>query len=475
MTAQPITLVWFRRDLRLFDNTALQTAIRRGLPVAGVFVFAPAEEAALARNGRRLGFIYDSVAALQAALSAKNVPLYVLHGRAENEIPKLAATLAAEAVVCAESYEPQGREETNAVSRALDRSGRSLVQVDDFAVLPQAAVMTHTGRPYLVYTPYKTAWLQTYAQRFGTWAPADNWHDLAALQARLPETARRAPPLPDPAALGIGPDERTTLFAGGEEAAQAQLGRFLGYIDRYRLERDFPAKSGTARLSPYIAHGMLSPRHLVYLARQHDSEGASAWLGELIWREFFQQVLYHHPNAARESFRPEYRNLAWPGKAEWFERWKNGQTGYPIIDAAMRCLAGSGWLHNRLRMLAAGFLVKDLLTDPRLGEAWFAEQLIDYDLAANNGGWQWAAGTGCDAQPYFRIFNPVLQSQKFDPDGRFIRRHVPELAHLGKDVIHAPWLAKESIRTHGYPPPIVNHGEQRLRALALFKQPEKAV
>lgn len=475
MTAQPITLVWFRRDLRLSDNTALQTAIRRGLPVAGVFVFAPAGEAALARNGRRLGFIYDSVAAFQAALSAKNVPLYVLHGRAENEIPQLAAALAAEAVVCTESYEPQGREETNAVSRALDRSGRELVQVDDFAVLPKAAVMTHTGRPYLAYTSYKTAWLQTYAQRFGTWAPADNRHELAALQARLPESARRAPPLPDPAALGIGPDERTTLFAGGEEAAQAQLGRFLNHIGRYRLECGFPAKSGTARLSPHIAHGMLSPRHLVYLARRHGGEGASAWLDGLIRREFFQQVIYHYPNAARESFRPEYRRLTWQNNAEWFERWKNGQTGYPIIDAAMRCLAGGGWLHNCLRMQAAEFLVRVLLIDPRLGEAWFAEQLIDYDLAANNGGWQQAAGTGCGAQPHLRISNPVLQSQHLDPDGRFIRRHVPELAHLGKDVIHAPWLAKESIRTNGYPPPVVNHSEQCERALAFFKQPEKAV
>ncbi|MBF0803733.1 MULTISPECIES: deoxyribodipyrimidine photo-lyase [unclassified Neisseria] len=474
MTAQPITLVWFRRNLRLFDNTALQTAIRRGLPVAGAFVFDPAGEAAAARNVRRSGFIYHSVAAFQTALSAQNMPLYVLHGRAEHEIPQLAAALAADTVVCAESYEPQGREETNAVGRALGRLGCELVQTDDFAVLPKAAVMAHTGRPHPAFPPYQTAWLQTYAQRFGTWKPADNRLELAALQTRLPEHIRRAPPLPEPAALGMAAGS-PPLFAGGEAAAQAQLNRFLERIGHHRLERDFPAKNGTSRLSPYIAHGMLSPRHLVYLARQHGSEGASTWLNNLILRDFFQQTLYHHPNAAQESFRPEYRNLAWPGTAEWFERWKAGQTGYPIIDAAMRCLAGSGWLHNRLRALAAGFLVKHLLIDPRLGEAWFAEQLTDYDLAANNGGWQWAAGTSGGAPPHTHIANPVLQSQKFDPDGRFIRRHVPELAHLGKDLIHAPWLAKESIRTHGYPSPIVNHSQQRLRAAAFFKQHEQAV
>lgn len=218
---------------------------------------------------------------------------------------------------------------------------------------------------------------------------------------------------------------------------------------------------------------MLSPRHLIYLAQQADNEGAAAWLGELVWREFFQQLLYHHPQVAEASFRAEYRNFAWENNAEWLARWQAGQTGYPIVDAAMRQLAASGMMHNRLRMIAASFLVKDLLIDWRLGEAWFARQLLDYDLAANNGNWQWAAGTGCDAQPWFRIFNPLLQSQKFDPDGQYIRRHVPELAHLGKDVIHAPWLAKASIDTHGYPAPMIEHAAQREKALALFKAAER--
>ncbi|MCS4534296.1 cryptochrome/photolyase family protein [Neisseria montereyensis] len=465
---QPITLIWFRRDLRLFDNTALQTAIRQGLPVVGVFIFDNDADPLLHTNHRRASFIYDSVQAFQTALNEKNIPLYILHGAAEQEIPKLAAQLHATAVICAEDYEPQSTARDNTIWRRLDEAGRTLIRVDDQVLLPKAAVMTHTGRPYSVFTPYKKAWLQTYTQYFGHWQPADDWAALSALQTKLPEAARRTPTLPSPETIGF--THQNTLFPGGEAEAQKQLGRFLEHVDTYHISRDFPAQKGTSRLSPYLSHGLLSPRHLVYLAKQADSEGANVWLSELIWREFFKQVLFHHPETAYQSFRPEYRAIQWPNNPEWFERWKAGQTGFPIVDAAMRQLSGTGWMHNRLRMITASFLVKDLLTDWRLGEAWFAEQLIDYDLSANNGGWQWSAGTGCDAQPYFRIFNPVLQSQKFDPDGQFIRRHIPELAHLGKDIIHAPWLAKESIDTHGYPYPIVNHAEQRELVKALFQQ-----
>ena len=468
MTVQPITLIWFRRDLRLFDNTALQTAVRRGLPVAGAYVFDSGESPVIRQNHRRRSFIYDSVAAFQTALQTKNVPLYVLHGQAETEIPKLAAQLHAEAVVCADEDEPQAAARDNRIWHTLNAEGREMVRVDDHAVLPKAAVMTHNGRPYTVFTPYKKAWLETYTRLFGQWQPADDWPALAALQSRLPETVRQNARLPTPEEIGI--NHQPTLFAGGEEAAQKQLGSFLEHIGRYHLARDFPAQKGTSRLSPYLSHGMLSPRHLVFLAKQSDSEGAGVWLGELIWREFFKQILFHYPNTAEESFRQEYRAIAWENNPQWFERWKAGQTGYPIVDAAMRQLKHSGWIHNRLRMIAASFLVKDLLIDWRWGEAWFAGQLIDYDLAANNGGWQWAAGTGCDAQPYFRVFNLVLQSQKFDPDGQFIRRHIPELAHLGKDLIHSPWLAGASIDTHGYPEPMVSHAQQREKALALFKR-----
>ena len=287
------------------------------------------------------------------------------------------------------------------------------------------------------------------------------------MQTQLPAAARAAPRLPALADLGFV--RQALPLAGGEAAAQKQLGDFLPQLGQYHLKRDFSAQKSTSQLSVYLRFGLLSIRHLVQLARQADNEGAAAWLNELVWREFYQQFLYHHPNVVQESWRPEYRALPWPDQPEYLARWQAGQTGYPIIDAAMRQLKLSGQMHNRLRMLCAGFLSKDLLIDWRLGEAWFAAQLLDFDLAANNGGWQWAAGTGCDAQPYFRIFNPVIQSQKYDPDGTFIRRHVPELAHLGKEVIHAPWLAKHDIDTHGYPAPIVNHVLQREKALAFYR------
>lgn len=468
----PITLVWLRRDLRLFDHNALQTAIRRGLPIAAAFVLDTDILDNLPPNDRRIGFIDDSLAELQQALAQKNVPLWVLHGRAETEIPKLAGRLNAAAVVCAEDYEPQAVKRDNAVWRALDADGRELVRVTDQVVFAKADIMSQQGRPYTTFAPYKKAWLQAYRTRFASWQPADDWAGLAALQAHLPAHAHPTGPRPDLNALGF--TRQPVILRAGESAAQQQLGEFLTHIGRYHLQRDFPALKGVSQLSPYLRFGMLSPRHLAYLAQQADNEGATAWLNELIWREFFQQFLYHHPDSAQQSFRPEYRTLAWQNRADWLQHWQNGQTGYPIIDAAMRRLAATGLMHNRLRMICAAFLTKDLLTDWRIGEAWFAAQLLDYDQAANNGNWQWTAGTGSEAQPYFRIFNPILQSQKFDPDGTFIRRHLPELAHLGKDVIHAPWLAKASINTHGYPAPIVNHAEQREKALLLYQQAGKA-
>ena len=463
----PITLVWLRRDLRLFDHTALQTAIRLGRPLAAVFVFDRDIIDDLPADDRRLSFIHESISEMQAALRVKNVPLWVLHGRAAEVVPALATQLNAAAVVCAEDYEPQAIARDNQVWRALDADGRALVRVTDQVMLAKAEVMTQQGRPYSVFTPYKKAWLHTMAQRYAGWQPADDWAALAALQTQLPAAARAAPRLPALADLGFV--RQALPLAGGEAAAQKQLGDFLPQLGQYHLKRDFPAQKSTSQLSVYLRFGLLSIRHLVQLARQADNEGAAAWLNELVWREFYQQFLYHHPNVVRESWRPEYRALPWPDQPEYLARWQAGQTGYPIIDAAMRQLKLSGQMHNRLRMLCAGFLSKDLLIDWRLGEAWFAAQLLDFDLAANNGGWQWAAGTGCDAQPYFRIFNPVIQSQKYDPDGTFIRRHVPELAHLGKEVIHAPWLAKHDIDTHGYPAPIVNHALQREKALAFYR------
>jgi deoxyribodipyrimidine photo-lyase len=263
----------------------------------------------------------------------------------------------------------------------------------------------------------------------------------------------------------------------GEAGAERVFADFQSRIERYHETRDFPAVKGVSYLSVHLRFGTLSIRQLASYAHHEGSAGATAWLSELIWRDFYQQLLHHRPDVVEHAYKPEYDALPFPNDPNLFAAWCEGRTGYPLVDAAMRQLNHSGYMHNRLRMVAASFLVKDLLVDWRWGEGYFAEKLIDYDLAANNGGWQWAASTGCDAQPYFRIFNPVSQSQRFDPDGRFIRRYVPELAELDASAIHAPWLVlPEALAAAGvrlgedYPPPVVDHAAQRQLALALFKR-----
>ena len=463
---QALTLVWFRRDLRTFDHSALQTAIRQGRPLAAVFLFDRDILDSLPADDRRLSFIHQCLSELHSKLAELKIPLYFRHGRADTEIPALAAELNAAAVVCAEDYEPQAIARDTRVAAKLIGANIEFQAVTDQVMLAKSAVMTQQDRPYQVFTPYYKAWLAIVAEQYAGWQSRDDWTTLQQLQQKLPNNLPASPPPPALSELGFA--TQTLVQNGGETAAQAALGDFLDRLADYPLSRDFPAKRGTSQLSAHLRFGTLSIRHLVYLAKQADNEGGALWLKELAWREFFQQLLYHYPQVAEQAFRAEYRHLAWQNHPEWFERWQNGQTGYPIIDAAMRALKQTGQMHNRLRMITASFLCKDLLIDWRLGQDWFAAQLLDFDLAANNGNWQWAAGTGCDAQPYFRIFNPITQSYKFDPEGRFLRRYLPEIAHLDNTLIHAPWRAGSDIDCHGYPPPIVDHAVQREQAITLF-------
>ncbi len=282
--------------------------------------------------------------------------------------------------------------------------------------------------------------------------------------------------------------ETAVSFPAGEQAAQKRLQQFVNsLLAAYSVDRNYMAQVGTSHLSPYLRFGMISARQAVVAAMQARAElthadqqkSADSWLNELIWRDFFIHILYHFPFVAKMSFRERYRDLPWHNVGEAFERWCNGRTGYPLIDAAMRQLSQTGWMHNRARMVVASFLVKDLLIDWRWGERWFMQHLIDGDPAANNGGWQWAAGTGTDAAPYFRIFNPITQSKKFDPAGEFIRRWLPELAAFNDKQIHAPWLVPrlEQARIgcvigRDYPAPIVDHKLARQRALDFFKLPQ---
>jgi len=461
----PRALCWLRRDLRLHDHAALHHALKSGLPVACVFVFDSTILQSLPANDVRLAFIYDSLLQVQEQLRQNGSELITVYGDPVQKIPELAISLNAKTVYTNEDYEPAAITRDRAVSHALSSQGMELQLFKDQVIFAQDEILTQQKQPYTVLRP----------------TSAIGWR-VSNLNMCKHTTARKAngPRCPSKPCLAWSNWAFKTSLAqkllnpAGWQGAQTLLEEFEPRIHAYQERRDFPAKRGVSYLAPHLRFGTLSIRQAVSLAWPSDSEGAATWLSELIWREFYQQFLWHHPETASESFKPAYKDLPFPNREDWFQAWKEGQTGYPIVDAAMRQLNQSGYMHNRLRMISASFLVKDLLIDWRWGEQYFAQKLLDYDMASNVGGWQWAASTGCDAQPYFRIFNPITQSRKFDPDGQFIRRYVPELASLDKQAVHAPWQAKqlpiEFRLGQDYPAPIVDHDTQRHLALALFKQ-----
>ncbi len=479
-------LVWFRRDLRASDHAALYHALRAARRVWCVFVFDrdildPLLEQG-SRADRRVEFLHDSVRALDVELralaarsGAEGGGLIARHGHAAIEIAQLAQALQVQAVYANHDDDPDALARDARTRGALADLGIALHTAKDHVVFERSELLTGSGTPYNVFTPYKNAWL----------AKIDAFY-LGAYPVARHAGALAAPPAQEPLqsleSLGF---ERTNLHAlgldGGSEHGEALLRDFLTRIDHYDTARDFPALKGPSYLSVHLRFGTLSVRTLAreaWLRMHAGSRGAGVWLSELIWRDFYHQILHHHPHVVDSAFRPAYDALRWEhGKAAdaHFDAWVAGRTGYPLVDAAMAQIAQSGYMHNRLRMVAASFLVKDLGIDWRRGEAYFARQLNDFDLAANNGGWQWAASTGCDAQPWFRIFNPVTQSRKFDPQGRFIRRYLPQLAALPDAAIHAPWLARPAdLEAAGvelgvtYPRPIVDHAEARKQTLARY-------
>jgi deoxyribodipyrimidine photo-lyase len=458
-------LVWFRRDLRDFDHAALAAALRDYACVYCAFVFDTDILDQLRRRGltadRRVDFIHRSLVELDAALREKGGGLIVRHGRAVEEIPRLAAELAVDAVCANRDYEPAARQRDAAVAAALACDGRAFHDCKDQVIFECNEVLTKGGTPFSVFTPYARAWRARLS-------PGDlAAHACTAKPGQLAVPAA-VPPAPTFLPPGFVPTD--LCLPCGMSGGAALFEAFLTRIDRYHATRDFPAVDGTSSLSPHLRCGTVSIRQLVAAAHslslQPDGHGAAVWLNELIWREFYQMILWHRPDVAAHAFKPAYDALVWDETPELFAAWQAGRTGYPLVDAAQRQLLQTGWMHNRLRMVTASFLTKDLGIDWRRGEAHFADFLLDYDLAANNGGWQWAASTGCDAQPWFRIFNPVTQSEKFDPQGRFIRRHVPELADVPDKYIHAPW--RMAAPPANYPPPIVDHAQARERTLERY-------
>jgi len=471
MTEYARALVWFRRDLRDFDHAALYHALKRARQVVCAFIFDRDILDALPDPAdRRVEFIHASVTELQQALQARGGGLVVRHGVARDEIVQLAADLQAEAVFFNHDDDPAALARDAAVEAALHARDIAVHHSKDAVIFEREEVLTAGGTPYSVFTPYKNAWLKRLTPFDLQAYPVEAYADRLAPQSTA---------IPSLQGMGFESTNLCEMALPTGMAGGAQLFEdFLDRIDRYQDARDFPAQKGPSYLSVHLRFGTVSIRQLAAAAWQQGGRGAQTWLSELIWRDFYHQILWHRPDvAAGHTFKRQYDALPWPNPPGHFEAWCEARTGYPLVDAALRQLNQTGYMHNRLRMVAASFLTKDLLVDWRLGEHYFADTLIDFDLAANSGGWQWAASVGCDAQPWFRIFNPVTQSERFDAGGRFIRRYLPELARVAEKFIHAPWTMPSAeqqrvgcVIGRDYPLPIVDHAVQRGQALALFRQ-----
>ncbi len=468
-------LVWFRRDLRATDHAALAMALRRARRVHCAFIFDREILDALPDpRDKRVEFIREALVEVDAALRQRGGSLIVRHARASSAIPRLASELGVASVFANRDYEPQAKARDAAVAAELGRLGIDFESFKDQAIFDGPEVLTQAGRPFTVFTPYKNAWLKRLTD--------DDVMPHASEGGQLVATACAAgvPALPE---IGfVQTDLRQLGIEPGMAGAQTLVADFRARMARYAVQRDYPAVRGVSYLSVHLRFGTVSIRDLVAVALDSGATtgnaGAATWLSELIWRDFYFMILDRFPHVVERSFKPDYDAIAWEqGDAAdtLFAAWCEARTGYPLVDAAMRQLNRTGYMHNRLRMVVASFLTKDLGIDWRRGEAWFARQLNDFDLSANNGGWQWAASSGCDAQPYFRIFNPVTQSERFDPEGRFIRRYLPELAAVPATFVHAPWrmnAAEQSacgviVGTHT-PAPVVAHDEARQRTLARY-------
>ncbi len=459
-----VAIWWVRRDVRLHDNEALTAALQAASAVIPLFIIDPRLQLSPFASQARLAFLWASLRQLDADLCQRGSYLLVRQGAPTAVLQHLIAETGATGIYAGEDFSPYARKRDTAVAQTLPlhlqpgvtlRHPTELLKVD--------------GTPYTVFTPYSKQWRQRLLPTPDSLLPAPAHIHTPALPGEpLPELPYNLP------------------FPPGEAAAQQRLAEFVnGRIYAYAQNRDQMALDGTSALSPYLRFGMISARQAVVAARRAYAQaatdaarqGADTWLNELIWREFYVNILYHFPYVLRGSFRREYDAIAWRNDPAEFAAWRDGQTGYPVVDAAMRQLRQTGWMHNRARMIVASFLVKDLLINWQWGEQWFMQQLLDGDPAANNGGWQWTAGVGTDAAPYFRIFNSVSQGQKFDPSGAYIRRWVPELRQVDNAFIHEPWRMPllEQRRSgcvigRDYPAPIVDHQLARQRTLEAYKE-----
>lgn len=457
-------LHWFRNDLRLYDNTALSAAAARADEMSAVFVLDPRLLAGAGASRTR--FMLDCLRRLKSTLEERGSSLIVRHGNPATEIPRLIAETKAGLLTYNRDYSPYARRRDATVTAAARRLGIGVLECKDRVVFEADELLSSSAKPYVVYTPYRRSWLERLRH-----LDLDSRTPLH-LPAAIPGVGNSD--LPDAVAGAV------EIPTGGEAAGRRRLRAFLDAdAAAYAEQRDILAADATSHLSPYLRFGVVSVRECVATALEkkagdrNASAGASKWLDQIIWRDFYSAILATHPRVLTSAFRAEYNGIEWNDDDDGFAAWCQGRTGYPIVDAGMRQLVQTGWMHNRARMIVASFLVKDLLLDWRRGEAFFMQHLVDGDPANNNGGWQWAASTGTDAQPYFRIFNPSSQGGRFDPRGEYVRRFVPELKDVADRYIHRPWEAPAP--PPAYPPPIVDHSERRMVAIARFEAARSAV
>lgn len=465
-------IVWFRRDLRVADQPALAAAARSRQPVIAVYVLDETPSRPWRPGGAGRWWLAGALEALAADLEARGGRLVLRRGESVAALLALARETGAAAVHFTRHHEPAEAADEAALHAALAGIGVECRRFGGNLLAEPDALATKAGGPFRVFTPFYRALLG-----------ADAVHAPAAAPESLapPKTWPASESLADwaltPTAPGAAGDWAGGLresWAPGAAAARARLDQFLaGAVAGYARERDRPGMDATSALSPYLHFGEIDPRQIWHAARiaadlrPQGRAGIEAYLRQLVWREFCHHLLHHRPNMPERPFNPAFADFPWRDDPAGLEAWQRGRTGYPIVDAGMRQLWHAGWMHNRLRMVAASFLTKHLLVPWQAGQAWFWDTLVDADLANNAAGWQWVAGSGADAAPYFRVFNPVLQGRKFDPDGTYVRRWVPELAHLPAKHIHAPWEA--GVTVPGYPPPMVEHKGARQRALLAYQ------
>ena len=439
-----IAVYWFRCDLRLSDNTALHAALAAAETVVPIFIFDPKILESEDVSANQAAFMIECLGSLEKDVARAGSKLIFRHGRILDEMETVLRESRAEALFFNRDYEPYARERDAAVTKMARARGVEVRSFGDSVIQEFDRVLKADGKPYTVFTPYRRKWETVAVARCLPLSPFGKQKQVKV----------QSLPLPSPQKLGFSIS--ITLPAAGEKAAEKRLNDFIAQaLPRYDRDRNVPSLTGTSGLSPHLRLGTISPRIVVAAVQRaqgrHKDKAAETYISELAWRDFYKQILWHFPHVAKGAFRPQYDQLKWSEDERLFAAWCEGRTGYPLVDAGMRQLNSTGWMHNRMRMVTATFLSKDLQISWQWGERYFMQKLLDADLSSNNGGWQWCAGTGTDAQPWFRIFNPISQALKFDPQGKYIHRYV-------KDVDQ-----------RSYPAPIVDHARERLKSLALFR------